>query len=219
MSVLRVVRAAKVYPGGVTALRDASLDIEAGEFVAIVGPSGSGKSTLLNLMGTLDRPTSGTVELMGTDVTGLPDRELSAVRALRLGFVFQHFHLSPGLSAAENVATGLLYAGVPRRRRLPMALEALDRVGLGHRASHRPHELSGGEKQRTAIARAVVNEPSLILADEPTGALDTRTGAAVMELLDTLNRQGTTIAVITHDRDLAAALPRVVRVRDGLVTS
>jgi putative ABC transport system ATP-binding protein len=217
--VLRIRDAVKEYPGGVRALDGVSLALHAGEALAIVGPSGSGKSTLLNLLGTLDRPSSGTVLLDGQDIARLSDRKLSSLRGRRIGFVFQQFHLAEGMTAVDNVATALMYAGVARGSRTGIAAEALDRVGLGHRLAHRPHELSGGEKQRVAIARAVVNEPALVLADEPTGALDTANGRAVLDLLLGLHRDGTTLAVITHDREVAARLPRQVEIRDGRVVT
>jgi putative ABC transport system ATP-binding protein len=205
------------YSGGVVALREVDLDVGRGELVAIVGPSGSGKSTLLHVMGTLDRPSTGRVIIGGYDVADLSDNGLSALRAARIGFVFQLFHLAPGVPAIDNVADGLLYTGTARRERRRRAAHALERVGLGHRLSHRPHELSGGEKQRTAIARAVVGEPALLLADEPTGALDSRSGESLMRLLAELHEGGTTIVVITHDPDVAAHVPRQVSMLDGHV--
>jgi len=201
----------------VAACAGVSLDVDYGEFVAIVGPSGSGKSTLLNLIGTLDRPSSGTVEIDGVDVGSLGDTRLSALRANRIGFVFQQFHLADGVNAVDNVADGLLYNGVPRSERRRRARSALERVGLGHRLDHRPHQMSGGERQRVAIARAVVGDPPLLLADEPTGNLDSASGASIVELLHELHSQGTTIIVITHDNELAAQLPRQIAIRDGRI--
>jgi putative ABC transport system ATP-binding protein len=203
------------FPGGVLALRDVSLELGHGELVAIVGPSGSGKSTMLNIIGTLDRASSGVVEIDGLSVAELRDRDLSALRARRIGFVFQHFHLSPGVSALDNVADGLLYTGVGLRERRERAEAALQQVGLGHRLTHRPHQLSGGEKQRAAIARALVRRPLLLLADEPTGALDTASGEGVLQLLLGLHREGTAVVVITHDRELAARFDRQAVMRDG----
>jgi putative ABC transport system ATP-binding protein len=205
----------RAFAGGVLALRDVSLEIGRGELIAVVGPSGSGKSTMLNIIGTLDRASTGKVEIGGFDVATLKDSELSALRARRIGFVFQHFHLSPGVSALDNVADGLLYTGVTLRDRRERAAAALQQVGLGHRLDHRPHQLSGGEKQRTAIARALVRHPLLLLADEPTGALDSASGEAVVQLLLGLHREGTAVVVITHDRDLAARFDRQASMRDG----
>ena len=217
MSLETVTRDYRQGDETVHALRSTDLTLRAGELVGILGPSGSGKSTLLNLIGTLDRPSSGTVEIDGVDVGSLSDAKLSALRASRIGFVFQQFHLADGVNAVDNVADGLLYSGIPRSERRRRARAALERVGLAHRLDHRPHQMSGGERQRVAIARAVVGEPPLLLADEPTGNLDSTSGASIVELLHELHAQGTTIIVITHDNELAAQLPRQIAIRDGRI--
>jgi putative ABC transport system ATP-binding protein len=213
--VLAIHGLTKRYPGGVDALRGVDMDVEEGELLCVVGPSGSGKSTLLHIMGTLERPSAGSVRVAGHDVATLPDRQLAALRARHVGFVFQQFFLLEGATAVENVAQGLLYSGVPAAQRRRRAEAQLRRVGLGHRLTHRPTQLSGGERQRVAIARALVGRPSIIFADEPTGNLDSRSGAQIVGLLHELNADGTTIVVISHDLELAAALPRRVHIRDG----
>ena len=215
--VIELTAVSKTYSGGVAALRSVDLVVDYGELLAIVGPSGSGKSTMLNLIGTLDRPSEGTVRIDGYEVASLSDRQLSALRSRRIGFVFQQFHLAPGRDAADNVADGLLYTGSSKRDREERAKAALVRVGLGDRLTHRPYQLSGGERQRVAIARAVAGDPPLLLADEPTGNLDSASGTGVMKLLHELHDAGTTVLVITHDREIAESLPRRVPMRDGQV--
>jgi putative ABC transport system ATP-binding protein len=218
-AVLELREVVKRYPGSppIDALAGVDLTVRRGELTAIVGPSGSGKSTLLNVIGLLDRATTGTVRVAGDDVATATDAELSALRARAIGFVFQQFHLVDGLRAVDNVALGLLYRGVPRAERLDRAAIALRSVGLARRVGHRPSQLSGGERQRVAIARALVGDPSIVLADEPTGNLDSRTSAEIIDLLRALHADGSTIVLITHDQGIARSLPRVVTISDGLI--
>jgi putative ABC transport system ATP-binding protein len=220
-AVLELHEVTKTYGSDppVPALRGVSFRIAAGELVAIVGPSGSGKSTLLHLMGTLELPTSGRILLTGVDVASLSDRELAGLRATRIGFVFQQFFLAEHQTLLDNVADGLLYAGVPAAERRTLAADALDAVGLADRLNARPTHLSGGQRQRVAIARALVGRPAIVLADEPTGNLDTSTGEQIMALIEQLNAEGATIVVITHDHEIAGRFPRQITVRDGLVVS
>ena len=210
----------KLYNGGeneVRALDGISLTVHSGEFVAIIGPSGSGKSTLMNMLGCLDTPTSGDYFLDGANVAEMSDDHLSMIRNLQIGFIFQGFNLIPSMSALENVELPLIYRGVPREERRALCLDALERVGLRDRVSHKPPEMSGGQQQRVAIARAVAARPPIILADEPTGNLDTKSGAEIMELLHALHREGKTILLISHDRDIAEKAQRVIRIQDGII--
>jgi putative ABC transport system ATP-binding protein len=214
-AVLRLTDVTKEYPGGIHALRGVSVEITSGDRVAVVGPSGSGKTTMLTVLGTLERPTSGSVQVAGHDVGTATDIELAGLRAHEIGFVFQGFHLQDSMTALDNVANGMLYTGAPARERKEAAGAALERVGLGHRLTHRPPQLSGGERQRVAIARAIAKRPVIMLADEPTGNLDSKSGQEVLELLHELAAEGATLALITHDEHIAQTFPRRLQMRDG----
>jgi putative ABC transport system ATP-binding protein len=215
MSALSLTDVVKEYPGDVTALANVSVDIPEHDQVAVVGPSGSGKTTMLSVLGTLERPTSGQVEVLGHSVIGASDNELAGLRAHGIGFVFQAFHLQESMSALDNVALGMLYSGQPLRRRREAARTALVRVGLEHRIDFRPKQLSGGERQRVAVARAIAKEPLIILADEPTGNLDSKSGGEVIDLLHRLAGEGATLVLITHDEHIAGGFPRRLQMRDG----
>ncbi len=219
MNAIELDAVSKEYPGGVLALDRVSVEVAGGERVAIVGPSGSGKTTMLTIMGTLERLSAGRASIVGRDLGGASDAQLAALRAYRLGFVFQTFHLQESLSALENVANGMLYTGASAHRRRNAALDALVRVGLANRTSHRPSQLSGGERQRVAIARAIVKRPLIVLADEPTGNLDSRTGGEIVELLHALAGEGATLVLITHDQQIAASFPRRLHMRDGRIVA
>jgi putative ABC transport system ATP-binding protein len=222
MSLIRLQNVSRRYQMGgetVHALRDVSLDIQRGEYVAIMGPSGSGKSTMMNLIGCLDTATSGRYELNSINVSEMNDNQLAEVRNKEIGFVFQTFNLLPRSSALHNVELPLIYAGIPAGERRKIALAAISQVGLADRMHHKPNELSGGQRQRVAVARALVNKPSILLADEPTGNLDSKTGAEIMALFDDLSRAGNTIIVVTHEEDIARQSRRIIRLRDGLIAS
>jgi len=220
-AVMELIGVQKSYAGNppVEALRGIDLTINEGELIGLVGTSGSGKSTMLNIMGALDHPTEGKVRIQGQDLSALSDRQLSSLRGRRIGFIFQQFHLIAGLSLVENVATGVLYQGTSRSQRIKNGIRLLTKVGLGNRLDHLPHQLSGGEQQRVAVARALMGEPAIILADEPTGNLDSKTSEEIVKLLHQLNEDGSTIIVVTHDRELASSFPGMVTLRDGLVES